>query len=49
VDVHCWVFTKESFGELFEQIRQLGLIRLAIDCLAEPAEGSNEFFVTRRP
>lgn len=43
VDVHCWVFTPSSFVGLIAQLRQLGLIDLALLDLFTTEPGTAEF------
>jgi len=45
VSVHCHVFTKESFEEMYGILFKLGLLELKIKAISSPIEGSNEFHV----
>lgn len=44
-DVHCWVFTPESFKDIIAGLRECGLIDLRIRHLDPPMHGTNEFAV----
>ena len=44
-DVHCWVFTPDSFAEVLDGLRQCGLVGLAVKRLDPPQRGTNEFSV----
>jgi Methyltransferase domain len=48
VDVHCTVFTPESFLELYEKLARLGLIDFEIAYFAPTERNSLEFFVSLR-
>ncbi len=42
LDIHCSVFTPESFIKVFEKLHELGLLNVS---LSEPVIGASEFFV----
>lgn len=44
-DVHCWIFTYESFCNLFRDLEGTGLIPWKILDIADVEQGSNEFRV----
>lgn len=44
-DVHCWVFTPESFAEVITQLRSSGFVNLEIARLEEPRRNTSEFTV----
>lgn len=48
VDVHCNVFTPESFLELYEKLARLGLIDFEIAYFAPTERNNLEFFVSLR-
>jgi Methyltransferase domain len=45
-DVHCWVFTPESFADLFAKAGEIGLIRFACGAFHDTEQYEMEFFVT---
>jgi SAM-dependent methyltransferase len=45
-DVHCWVFTPQSFANLFARLGEAGLIRFACSEFHDTARYHIEFFVT---
>jgi predicted SAM-dependent methyltransferase len=47
-DVHCWVFTPQSFAALFAKAGEAGLIRFACRKFYDTAQHHIEFFVTLR-
>lgn len=47
-DVHCWVFTPESFATLMGELGAHGLINLECERFSDTEENSNEFFVSMR-
>lgn len=47
-DVHCWVFTPESFTHLMLQLAMLGLIKFTCERLRPTQENDLEFFVTMK-
>lgn len=47
-DVHCQVFTPDSFARLFSGLRVLGLIRLQVVDFVETPCGEHEFYVVLR-
>ena len=49
LDVHCWVFTPQSFVELMMQLARCGLLEFSCDWLVPTARNSFEFFVCMRP
>jgi SAM-dependent methyltransferase len=48
-DVHCWVFTPESFALLMADLAQRGLMRLSCANLVPTRPNTFEFFVDLRP
>ncbi len=44
-DVHCWVFTPDSFAELFAEMSSLGLHDFACSRFFDTKVYENEFFV----
>jgi SAM-dependent methyltransferase len=48
VDVHCNVFTPDSFLELYEKLAQLGLIDFEIAYFASTERNNLEFFISLR-
>lgn len=48
-DVHCWVFTPESFVDLMQDMARCGLVPLACEWLVETAYCDMEFFASLRP
>lgn len=42
LDIHCSVFTPESFVKVFEKLHELGILNIS---LSEPVIGASEFFV----
>jgi SAM-dependent methyltransferase len=49
IDVHCWVFTPNSFVKLFEHASMQGLMRFECVDFIDTQYGEFEFFVTLRP
>lgn len=49
IDVHCWVFTPRSFGDLFARLAGNGLIDLECIQFHETVYGEYEFFVALKP
>jgi SAM-dependent methyltransferase len=49
VDVHCWVFTPQSFADLFASAGESGLIRFACRSFHDTERYQIEFFVTLCP
>ena len=47
-DVHCWVFTPQSFADLFARAGEAGLIRFACRAFHDTERYQIEFFVTLR-
>lgn len=47
-DVHCWVFTLDSFRRCMTDLHDAGMVDLVVDLAREPAHGTNEFFVVLR-
>jgi SAM-dependent methyltransferase len=47
-DVHCWVFTPRSLGELFTQLCELGLLGFACEQFEDTEYGEFEFMLTVR-
>jgi predicted SAM-dependent methyltransferase len=47
-DVHCWVFTPRSFGHLFAEAADSGLIRFSCKSFYDTVRYHIEFFVTLR-
>lgn len=47
-DVHCWVFTMDSFQRCIADLHQGGLVDFVVDLAREPAHGTNEFYVVLR-
>jgi hypothetical protein len=45
IDVHAWYFTPDSFPEIIDALRALGLIRLQVERLYPTRFGANEFWV----
>jgi SAM-dependent methyltransferase len=43
-DVHCWVFTPRSFGHLFAESAEAGLIRFLCEAFYDTARHHIEFF-----
>ncbi len=48
VDVHCWVFTLQSFASLFIALAKANLIEFSCEEFFEPERLSNEFIVNLR-
>ncbi|MGH9826742.1 MAG: methyltransferase domain-containing protein [Blastocatellia bacterium] len=48
-DVHCWVFTPQSLGELFTQLCELRLLGFACEKFEDTEYGELEFMLTMRP
>lgn len=48
-DVHCWVFTPRSLGELFTQLCELGLLGFGCERFEDTEPGEIEFMLTMRP
>lgn len=48
-DVHCWVFTPESFVELMGQLARCGLLGFECEWLVTTAPHTFEFFVSMQP
>lgn len=48
-DVHCWVFTPESFAKLMHELSDGDLIAFGCDHLAPTARNTIEFFAHLRP
>ena len=44
-DTHCWVFTPDSFRDIFEQLRLIDLAPFKIDEVMEPSLNEIEFVV----
>lgn len=44
-DVHCHVYTRDSFCELFEELEELGVLALRPRAIDQVVSGSNEFHV----
>ncbi len=44
-DVHCWVFTPQSFATIMEGLGELGLLGFACNGIHRTAPGELEFFV----
>ena len=49
IDVHCWVFTPKSPGELFGKLARAELIDLECVSFHNTAYGEHEFFISLRP
>ena len=47
IDVHCWVFTPESFGRLMGSLQRLHLVPFSVESCSETVGG--EFFAILRP
>jgi SAM-dependent methyltransferase len=47
IDVHCWVFTPESFVRLMGSLQRLHLVLFSVESCSETIGG--EFFATLRP
>lgn len=45
VDVHCHVFTYDSFRSVMHELRERGLVRWRVSGAEDVADGSNEFLV----
>ncbi len=49
IDVHCWVFTPRSLGNLFARLAYDGLIDMECVQFHDTAYGEHEFFIGLRP
>ena len=49
IDVHCWVFTPRSLGEMFARLSRDGLIDMECSQFHDTAHGEHEFFIALRP
>lgn len=47
-DVHCWVFTMESFQRCIADLHSGGMVDFVVDLVRAPAHGTKEFFVVLR-
>lgn len=48
-DVHCWVFTPNSFASLFKQLVENDLLHFECDWFVDSQENTIEFFVSLKP
>lgn len=48
IDSHCWIFTPESFLDIFEDLISLNILPVEIDRIVPPVPGTFEFLVRLR-
>ena len=49
IDVHCWVFTPESFTRIFDELSKVGLFPYKVVSFHTTADRDMEFFITLEP